>query len=67
MSDRLELVPAPTPLESAVVQTALTEAQLLGARGQATGSAWRQAGVEESVARAPQAPSLRSSRGAARA
>jgi len=67
MSDRLELVPDPSPLEATVVQTALAEARLLGERGPATGSAWRQAGVEEAVDRAPQALSPRSSRGATRA
>ena len=67
MSDRLELDPDPTPLESTVVRIALAETRLLGGRRHAIGSAWRRAGVEESVDRAPQALSLRSSRGAARA
>jgi hypothetical protein len=66
MKDRLVIQPDPTPLEYEVVATALAEAEVEDG-GDAVGSAWRQAGVEESVDRAPQVPSLRSSRGATRA
>ena len=66
MKDRLVIQPDPTSLEYEAVVTALAETQL-EAGADAVGSAWRQAGVEESVDRAPQAPSLRSSCGATRA
>jgi len=66
MRDRLELEPQPTPVEFEAVVAALSEAPLEEA-GNAPGSAWRRAGIEEAVDRAPQALSPRSSRGATRA
>ena len=67
MRQRLEIEPDPTPAEYEVVVTALAEGQVLDEARGAPGSAWRQAGVEESVDRVPQPLSLRSSRGATRA
>jgi hypothetical protein len=66
MKDHLVIQPDPTPLEYEAVVAALSEEQFEDG-GDAVGSAWRQAGVEEAVDRAPQAPSLRSRRGATRA
>ena len=66
MKDHLVIQPDPTPLEYEAVATALAGMQLWAGED-AVESAWRQAGVEEAVDRAPQAPSLRSRRGAARA
>ena len=55
MSDRLELDPDPTPAELEVVGTALARAHLLDAEERQPISAWRAAGLQESVDRAPPA------------
>ena len=70
MSDRLEVNPAPTPVELEVVRAALAAEHLLadGSDGRvAPLPAWRRAGLQEAVEGATQAPPLRSTRGATRA
>ena len=67
MSDRLDVNPDPTPVELAVVETALAEAHLLGGARSDPISAWHLAGLRESVDREPQALSRRSTRGPPRA
>ncbi|MSO95624.1 MAG: hypothetical protein EXQ81_07505 [Thermoleophilia bacterium] len=61
------LDPDPTPAERDAVRAALAALRAAGVIGERPVSAWREAGLQESVAREPQDVSPRSSRGTERA